>query len=114
MPAAESILGCLPAIKYATTRPIANAFGATYVAADRYDGQGDRYLQVCRRAQMLAQVVELTADSGTMTPSTAAAATVEGDLDGVPALPACRVKLVWEADPRTAAEVRWASIFRFE
>ncbi len=55
------------------------------------------------------QVVELTAEAGAVTAPPATAAAEGADLVGVPALVACRVKLVWEADAAAAAEVRAAS-----
>ncbi len=55
------------------------------------------------------QVVELTADSGEATAPPAGIAAAGGDLVGVPALVACRVKLVWEAEAAAAAEVRTAA-----
>ena len=52
--------------------------------------------------------MELTADAGAATAPAGATAAAAGDLVGVPALATCRVKLVWEADAATAAEVRTA------
>ena len=52
--------------------------------------------------------MELTADSGEAAAPPAGAA-AGADLVGVPALVACRVKLVWEADAAAAAEVRTAT-----
>ena len=54
------------------------------------------------------QVVELTADSGAAAAPPAALAGAAAELVGVPALPACRVKLIWETDAGAAAEVRTA------
>ena len=84
------------------------------VTFDSNCGRGGTSSGVCIYIvrQVLSQVVELTADSGSMTPLQPTAAMAEPDLEGVPALPACRVKLVWEADGSIAGEVRVASISR--
>ena len=56
------------------------------------------------------QVVELTADSGAAAAPPAGAVGAAGDPTGVPALVACRVKLIWEADAGAAAEVLLISL----
>ena len=55
------------------------------------------------------QVVELTADSAAAALPAGATGGAAGDVVGVPALVACRVKLVWEADAAAAAEVCMAT-----